>query len=187
MSMVNGKAHIDLDRCLSCGSCMTACAYGAILEIGDTYVHPTHAPIELACDIVVLGSGGAGLTAAARAAGISDKKIIVLEKMPFIGGGMNFAADWRIYGSEWQKRRGIPNLMQEKIRNAMDATNWQLDNELVCQAYVNTGKFFDWFEKMVPDYEFDECLYVFDRPHGGQINPFPRRRQNSESWLPSLP
>lgn len=27
---------------------------------------------------------------------------------------------------------------------------------------------------MVPGYEFDKCLYVFDRPHGGQINPFPR-------------
>ena len=174
LSMVDGRAVIDQSHCLSCGSCMTACRVEAILEEGDVYRRPAHDPIVLDCDIVVLGAGGAGLVAAARAAGISGKKVIVLEKMPFIGGGMNFAADWRIYGSQWQERRGIPNLMNEKMRDAMDATNWQLDNELVCQAYVNTGKFFDWFETMVPDYEFDECMYVFDRPHGGQINPFPR-------------
>lgn len=174
LSLVNGRAVIDQSRCLSCGSCMTACRIGAILEEGDTYQRPAHDPITLDCDIVVLGSGGAGLVAAARAAAISDKKVIILEKMPYIGGGMNFAADWRIYGSQWQERRGIPNLMNEKMRDAMDATNWQLDHELVYQAYRNTGRFFDWFETMVPGYEFDECLYVFDRPHGGQINPFPR-------------
>lgn len=174
LSMVNGRAVIDQSRCLSCGSCMTACRIEAILEEGDTYKHPAHDPITLDCDIVVLGSGGAGLVAAARVAAISEKKVIVLEKMPYIGGGMNFAADWRIYGSQWQERRGIPNLMSEKMRDAMDATNWQLDHELVYQAYRNTGLFFDWFETMVPGYEFDKCLYVFDRPHGGQINPFPR-------------
>lgn len=174
LSMVDGRAWIDQSRCLGCGSCMTACKMEAILEDGDTYKHPAHDPITLDCDVVVLGSGGAGLVAAARVAAISDKKVIVLEKMPFVGGGMNFAADWRIYGSQWQERRGIPNLMSEKMRDAMDATNWQLDHELVYQAYQNTGKFFDWFETMVPGYEFDECLYVFDRPHGGQINPFPR-------------
>lgn len=174
MSMVDGRAWIDQSRCLACGSCMTACKMEAILEDGDTYKHPAHEPITLDCDIAVLGSGGAGLVAAARAAAISDKKVIVLEKMPFVGGGMNFAADWRIYGSQWQEKRGLPNLMSEKMRDAMDATNWQLDHELVYQAYQNTGKFFDWFETMVPGYEFDECLYVFDRPHGGQINPFPR-------------
>lgn len=125
-------------------------------------------------DIVVVGSGGAGLVAAARAAAISDKKVVVLEKMPYIGGGMNFASDWRIYNSRWQAERNIPNLMQEKIQAAMAATNWQLDNKLVYQAYANTGKFFDWFETLVPDTEFEESMYVFDIPHGGQILPFPK-------------
>lgn len=173
ISRTDGKMVIDQDRCLSCGSCMTACPREAILEVGDTYEHPAHDPVVMDADIVVVGSGGAGLVAAARIAAISDKKVVVLEKMPYIGGGMNFAADWRIYGSRWQNERGIPNLMQEKIQAAMDATNWQLDNKLVYQAYANTGKFFDWFETLVPEATFKETLYVFDIPHGGQINPFP--------------
>ncbi len=168
----DGRRWIDQTRCLECGSCMTVCPRTAILEDGDTFEHPSHAPILLNADLVVLGSGGAGLVAAARAASISDKKVIVLEKMPFVGGGLNFASDWRIYGSQWQDRCGIPNLMQEKMRDAMDATNWQLDSQLVYQAYANTGKFFDWFQTLVPDWEFEEGMYIFDQPHGGQIVPF---------------
>lgn len=174
ISDVGGKMVIDTTRCISCGSCMAVCPRDAILEVGDTYEHPTHEDIVLESDIAIVGSGAAGLVAAARIAAISDKKVVVLEKMPFIGGGMNFAADWRIYGSQWQERRGIPNLMNEKIRDAMDATNWMLDNKLVYQAYANTGKFFDWFETLVPDDAFIEGMYVFDRPHGGQILPFPK-------------
>lgn len=173
ISKVDGKMHIDESRCLSCGSCMTVCRQQAILEVGDTFKHEPHDTIERDCDIAVIGSGGAGLVAAARIAAISDKKVIVLEKMPFIGGGMNFASDWRIYGSKWQEKRGIPNLMDEKIRAAMDATNWLLDPALVYQAYVNTGKFFDWFETLTPETEFVEGMYVFDIPHGGQVLPFP--------------
>lgn len=173
ISRVDGHMQIDTDKCLNCGSCMTVCNQQAILEVGDTYEHPAHEPRILDCDIVVVGAGGAGLVAAARIAAISEKRVIVLEKMPFIGGGMNFAADWRIYGSQWQARRGIPNLMNEKIRDAMDATNWMLDNKLVYQAYANTGRFFDWFETLVPDATFVEGMYIFDQPHGGQIIPFP--------------
>jgi len=167
----DGKRFIDQSRCLECGSCMTVCPITAILEDGDTYEHPAHDTIVINADIVVLGSGGAGLVAAARAADLTDKKIVILEKMPFVGGGMNFASDWRIYGSKWQEERGIPNLMQQKMQQAMDATNWQLDSSLVYQAYVNTGKFFDWFTTLT-DAEYEEGMYIFDQPHGGQILPF---------------
>jgi fumarate reductase flavoprotein subunit len=160
---------------------MTACPAKAILEVGDTYEHPAHDVLELNCDIAVVGAGGAGLVAAARIASSSDKKVIVLEKMPFIGGGLNFASDWRIYGSDWQKRHNIPDLTNEKIQAAMDATNWQLDHELVYQAYANTGKFFDWFEKICPDVEYREAMYIFDRPHGGQHIPLPVNRQGMTS------
>lgn len=167
----DGKRIIDQSRCLECGSCMTVCPITAILEEGDTYEHPKHEPITIEADLVVLGAGAGGLVAAARAADLTDKKIVILEKMPFVGGGMNFASDWRIYNSKWQEERGIPNLMQKKMQQAMDATNWQLDPKLVYQAYTNTGKFFDWFQTLV-DCEFEEGMYIFDQPHGGQVLPF---------------
>jgi succinate dehydrogenase/fumarate reductase flavoprotein subunit len=38
------------------------------------------------CDLVVLGAGGAGLLAAVKAADLSGKKVIVLEKAKKAGG-----------------------------------------------------------------------------------------------------
>ena len=43
------------------------------------------------CDIVVVGAGGAGLSAAVSAAEDSDMKIIVLEKQGIIGGNTNYS------------------------------------------------------------------------------------------------
>ena len=42
---------------------------------------------EKSCDLVVLGGGGSGMVAAVRAAQLSGKKVIVLEKVSVTGGG----------------------------------------------------------------------------------------------------
>ena len=49
------------------------------------------------CDLVVLGAGGSGLVAAVKAADLSGKKIIVLEKAKKPGGSPIFAGVW----GEW--------------------------------------------------------------------------------------
>ena len=33
VSIVDGKSHIDQDKCIKCGKCMNACSYGAILKM----------------------------------------------------------------------------------------------------------------------------------------------------------
>lgn len=43
------------------------------------------------CDIVVVGAGGAGLSAAVAAAEVGDLKIVVLEKQGIIGGNTNYS------------------------------------------------------------------------------------------------
>ena len=43
------------------------------------------------CDVVVIGAGGAGLTAAVSAAEADDLRIIVLEKQGIIGGNTNYS------------------------------------------------------------------------------------------------
>ena len=49
------------------------------------------------------------------------------------------------------------------LLKGMDETQWSLDPKLVYNALRNTGHFFDWFQTLVPDYEFVEGIYAMDR------------------------
>lgn len=100
-----------------------------------------HDPIHLNCDIVVLGGGGAGLVAAARISETTDKKVIVVEKRRNFGGGAMGAADWRVYGSRWQKDHGIPDNTLSALRQVMDETYWELNPALAYNTFRATGEF----------------------------------------------
>ena len=130
--------------------------------------------MDKSCDILVLGGGGSGLVAAARAAELSGGKVIVLEKSKVLGGGMLFASTMRTFGSRWQAERNIPDQSLSFLRQMMDLTRWQLDPKLVSGAIRATGEFFDWYSQ----YEEPEILaryearpYVFDIPVHGQPGP----------------
>lgn len=125
------------------------------------------------CDVLVLGGGGAGLTAAARVASISDKKVIVLEKADFLGGGAIQAGDFRVYNSLWQKERGLDDSMEEDLLKYMDETNWSLDSKLVGNTFKATGRFFDWLCTFEPDVadQYEPGRYIFDMPDQGPVVP----------------
>jgi len=63
------------------------------------------------CDILVLGAAGSGLVAAVKAADVSGKKVIVLEKAKKPGGAAIFASGMGDVGdikdSKWQKEAGF--------------------------------------------------------------------------------
>lgn len=130
--------------------------------------------IEKNCDILVVGGGGSGMVAAAKAAEQSGKHVIILEKSKTIGGGMLFASTMRTFRSRWQAERGIPDQSNAFLRRVMDLTLWRLEPELVRNAVLGTGVFFDWYSQ----HELPENLaryqarpYVFDLPSGGQPGP----------------
>ncbi|MEG0821056.1 MAG: flavocytochrome c [Burkholderiaceae bacterium] len=96
------------------------------------------------CDIVVVGAGGAGLAAAVTAADLGAK-VVVLEKMPVIGGntqlaagGMNAAGtqlqgqkevkdDWRSMYADTMKGgrdHNDPALVEIMTRGSSDAVDW---------------------------------------------------------------
>ena len=124
---------------------------------------------EKSCDIIVIGAGGSGVVAAARAAFLGVKRIILLEKTKVVGGAALFASTFHTFRSEWQARRNIPDQMEDFIRQGMDATYWKLDPQLVRNCCLATGQYFDWFcEVAGPGTEdkFEEGYYVFDGPSG---------------------
>jgi len=124
-------------------------------------------------DLCVIGGGGAGLTAAGRASALTDKKIVVLEKSSYVGGGAIQAGDFRVYGSQWQKDHGCDDNLAADLRQRMDETYWELDRKLVLNAFLGTGRFFDWCCTLSPDCadRFVPGRYIFDRPDRGPVVP----------------
>jgi fumarate reductase flavoprotein subunit len=103
------------------------------------------------CDLVVLGGGGSGMVAAVRAAQLTGKKVIVLEKAGSTGGGALLAGTIRTFGSKWQAERNLPDTTAEYARDMMDLVYWRLDTHLVLNALKGTGQFFDWLCEQNPE------------------------------------
>ncbi len=103
----------------------------------------------LECDVVVVGAGGAGLTAAVRATQ-EGAKVLVLEKMPFAGGnslkasgGMNCA------GTKFQEAAGITDSgVQEFIEDTMNGGHQLNDLALVTTMAENSAEAVEWLESI---------------------------------------
>lgn len=124
---------------------------------------------EKTYDIVVVGGGGSGLTAAVRAAQLSGKRVCVLEKAKHTGGGMIMASTMRTFRSKWQQKRGLPDVTDAYLRKVMSDTYWRLDPKLVGNAILATGQFFDWFCELAGEDVGDRFRvgrYVFDDEDG---------------------
>ena len=104
-------------------------------------------PVTLDCDVVVVGAGGAGLTASVLATQ-QGQKVILLEKMPFVGGnslraegGMNAA------GTNLEKELGlddstVENFMEDTLRLG----HYLADPELVRTLAENSSDAIEWLK-----------------------------------------
>jgi len=105
------------------------------------------------CDVVVLGGGGSGMIAAVRAAELSGKKVIILEKDKLTGGAALYATGVRIFGSKFQAKNNQEDNSISYAREQLDALYWRLDEKLVYNCYRGTGQFFDWLLEQGGDIE----------------------------------
>jgi fumarate reductase flavoprotein subunit len=137
---------IDTQKCVQCRTCMGVCNLDAIIDPNaEAPGHKPHEIIRRDCDFLVVGGGTSGLVAAAIAAELSGKKVIVLEKAKKPGGSGLYAGGIKLWSTKWQLDAGIPDQMDDYIRSAMNATRWELNPQLVANSFRSLPAFFDWF------------------------------------------
>ena len=98
------------------------------------------------CDIVIIGAGGAGLTAATEAAS-KGAKVLVLEKMPIVGGNSNFSTGGinACYTKE-QERLGIKDSKEVFFNDTMRGGQYLNDPNLVRTLIDNSAAVVEWLQ-----------------------------------------
>jgi fumarate reductase flavoprotein subunit len=100
------------------------------------------------CDIVIVGAGGAGMTAAINATE-QGKKVVVLEMMPYAGGnttkatgGMNAAE------THYQKEQGIDDSVETFIEDTMEGGHQMNNRDLVTVMAEKSAAAIDWLDSI---------------------------------------
>ncbi len=102
-------------------------------------------PETMKTDLVIIGGGGAGMIAAINATQ-QGLKVILLEKMDFLGGASGICAGGMlIEGSKLQKELGVTNDSPESFVSDMKKNGQNLNNEKTLETYArNVGPTVDW-------------------------------------------
>ena len=99
-------------------------------------------------DVVIIGAGGAGLSAALEAVNNGAEKVIVLEMTSKTGGALNFTSgSMSAAGSIIQKEEGVEDTVESYIADIInngDDFGGQPNEELITIYANNAAPVFDW-------------------------------------------
>lgn len=95
-------------------------------------------------DLIVVGSGVAGMTAALRAGEQGVEKILILEKAPYVGGNSRTAGGVFATGGETLAKAGYSMDPQSYYEQAMEQLQFSVNPELVRKYIFNSGAALDW-------------------------------------------
>ncbi len=95
------------------------------------------------CDIVVIGAGGAGLTAT-LAAVEAGYNVVLLEKLSYTGGGFNYAEGTFGMNSPLQKEAGIEMTVEKIFKQSEEFHHWLANAKLLKAFYENAGDSIAW-------------------------------------------
>ncbi len=103
---------------------------------------------ELDADLVIIGGGGAGMTAAVRA-GQLGLDVVLLEKMPFMGGAISISGGNQVVmGSRMQQDLGVTDDSVESMVEDFMANGADLNvPELITLYAENVGETSDWLQE----------------------------------------
>ncbi|WP_020611120.1 FAD-dependent oxidoreductase [Sediminispirochaeta bajacaliforniensis] len=135
MKSSSGKIMVSLLILLSLFSCSKA-------ENVATLNNP-----DLHADVVVVGAGGAGLSAAiqARQLGLN---VILLEKNGYPGGSTIMTEGMFAVGSHFQKEAGVKTSSRDILLSVEEYHHWIPDSTLLEKFFASSAETIDWLESL---------------------------------------
>lgn len=101
---------------------------------------------EMNIDVVVVGAGSAGLSAAVSAA-YKGAKVILLEKMPFAGGSSNFAEGLFAVNTNQQRLKAIGLTKEQTVEKNFEYHHYRNNAVLAAQTITNSTGTIEWLEQ----------------------------------------
>jgi fumarate reductase flavoprotein subunit len=95
------------------------------------------------CDVVIVGGGLSGLSAALTAAE-SGLRTIVLEKLPILGGAGNFPEGSLGIGTRYQREHGITTTTDQVFAKVMEFHHWRCNAAVIRTLLNESGRTIDW-------------------------------------------
>ena len=148
--------QIDPQKCISCGKCAEVCHSNLIYDLENPEPEVSnHDTVKLTCDVLIIGAGGVGTGAAAKASELGYD-VVLIEASKHYGGGTYYAhgavfpASDVVYG-----RLGIPNDLEETtdfIMKMAAMTDGTPNAETLRENVRANGRFIDWFDSLDPSY-----------------------------------
>ncbi|ULO05821.1 FAD-dependent oxidoreductase [Paenibacillus sp. 19GGS1-52] len=101
---------------------------------------------KLEADVVVVGAGASGVSAAVTAA---DKgaKVIIIEKTATIGGASNLSWAGKFYNSSTATENGVKVNVEKEISDWIVNNHWRVDAAAIRQYVTKSGETYDWLTK----------------------------------------
>ena len=103
---------------------------------------------DLTTDIVIIGAGGAGMAAAVEAKE-AGKSVIIVEKMPIVGGNTNRATGGiNAAGTSYQKDAGIEDTVDTFYADTLKGGKEKNNPELLKVMVENSASAVDWLNEL---------------------------------------
>ncbi|MCR5785977.1 MAG: FAD-dependent oxidoreductase [Eubacterium sp.] len=128
---------------------------------------------KIKCDVVIIGGGGSGLSAAVRCAQ-KGLEVIIIDKMSVLGGNTRLAGGLLVTSSSILKKKGIHDTTDSHIKKYLSHHLYRIDRDIVTRFIKNTGVFYDWMAKLGMDTEnhrivMDNVVMIKDRKDMGPL------------------